>query len=47
MKNLLLTLIMFFSITTYSQSTSWIPIVIEEGKDTEYLAFEKNWMSIN
>ena len=38
---------MFFSITTYSQSTSWIPIVIEEGKDTEYLAFEKNWMSIN
>ncbi|MFL2707355.1 MAG: hypothetical protein ACJ0FW_00655 [Gammaproteobacteria bacterium] len=47
MKKFLLILIMFFSITTYSQSTSWIPIVIEEGKDMEYLAFEKNWMSIN
>ena len=22
-------------------------IVIEDGKDMEYLAFEKNWMSIN
>ena len=47
MKNLLLTFLVFATLTTYSQSSTWIPVVIEEGKDMEYLAFEKNWMSIN
>lgn len=47
MKNLLLTFLMFMTLNTFSQSTTWIPIVIEDGKDMEYLSFEKNWMSIN
>ena len=47
MKNLLLTFLMFVTLNTFSQSSTWIPIVIEDGKDMEYLAFEKNWMSIN
>ena len=47
MKNLLLTFLMFLTLNTFSQSSTWIPVVIEDGKDMEYLAFEKNWMSIN
>ena len=47
MRNLLLALVLLFTASAYSQSTTWIPIVIEDGKDTEYLAYEKNWMKIN
>jgi len=47
MRIFLLALVLLFTASAYSQATTWIPIVIEDGMDTEYLAYEKNWMKIN
>ena len=44
MKKLLFTVtLMFASFIAFSQSTTMIALVLEEGKESEYLAKEKNW----
>jgi hypothetical protein len=44
MRKLLFTLTFVFAISiTYSQSTAMIAILLEDGKESEYLAIEKNW----
>ena len=43
MKKLLFTLTFVFAISiAYSQSTAMIAILLEDGKESEYLAIEKN-----
>ena len=44
MKKLIFTTILFLAISiAYSQSTAMIAILLEDGKESEYLAIEKNW----
>ena len=44
MKKLLFTVtLMFASFIAFSQSTAMIALVLEEGKESEYLAKEKKW----
>lgn len=47
MKKIIFILTLLFSTNLISQSTQWLPMVINEGKDAEYLELEKNWMQIN
>jgi len=44
MKKLIFTTTLFLAISiAYSQSTAMIAILLEDGKESEYLAIEKNW----
>ena len=43
MKTLLSIVFCFFSVISFSQSTAMIALVLEEGKEDEYLSKEKNW----
>ena len=47
MKKIVFILTLLYSTSLISQSTQWLPMVINEGKDAEYLELEKNWMQIN
>ena len=43
MKKLLLTTFLFSVLTSSAQTTTMIAVVIENGKEQEYLNYEKNW----
>ena len=43
MKKLLLITFLFSVLTTSAQTTTMIAVVLENGKEQEYLNYEKNW----
>ena len=43
MKKIVLLSFLFICSMTYAQSTAMIAILLEDGKEAEYLAQEKNW----
>ena len=43
MKNFIAVSLILISYLSYSQSTAMIAVVLEDGKESQYLAKEKNW----
>ena len=46
MKNLIFVVILFTSIFIHAQTTVMIAVVLEDGKENEYLQYEKNWNKV-